>query len=108
MMTRPLAEQTVVITGASSGIGRAAAILYPGSSRSLSPSAYSASPQSFAACRTVGEDRYAKWLFEVSGGRGFWRAECHLFDLTGGATVTVAPPVTSGLGNPQWACSWKS
>jgi Tol biopolymer transport system component len=31
-----------------------------------------------------------------------------ILDHTGGAPVRVAPPLTSGLGNPQWAPSWKS
>ena len=31
-----------------------------------------------------------------------------IVDLKGGAPVTVAPPLASGLGDPQWARSWKS
>jgi Tol biopolymer transport system component len=31
-----------------------------------------------------------------------------ILDLAGGPMVTVAPPLTAGLGPPQWAPSWKS
>jgi hypothetical protein len=31
-----------------------------------------------------------------------------ILDLAGSAPVTVAPPLAAGLGNPQWAPSWKS
>ncbi|MHC5538089.1 TolB family protein [Singulisphaera rosea] len=31
-----------------------------------------------------------------------------LLDLTGGAPMRVAPPLSSGLGYPQWGPSWKS
>ena len=31
-----------------------------------------------------------------------------ILDLAGGPPVTVAPPLTAGLGPPQWAPSWKS
>lgn len=31
-----------------------------------------------------------------------------ILDLAGAAPVTVAPPLTAGLGNPEWAPSWKS
>ena len=30
-----------------------------------------------------------------------------ILDLAGGAPVKIAPPLTTGLGDPQWARSWK-
>jgi Tol biopolymer transport system component len=44
-------------------------------------------------------------------GKGYLEMFDHkliIMDLKGGAPVTVAPPLTSGLGDPQWAPSWKS
>jgi Tol biopolymer transport system component len=31
-----------------------------------------------------------------------------ILDISGGAPAIVAPPLKSGLGNPEWAASWKS
>lgn len=30
-----------------------------------------------------------------------------ILDLAGGVPVTIPPPLTAGLGPPQWALSWK-
>jgi Tol biopolymer transport system component len=53
------------------------------------------------ACSVHSERRHEKGYLEM------FDHKLIILDLTGGAPVTVAPPLTSGLGNPQWAASWK-
>jgi Tol biopolymer transport system component len=54
------------------------------------------------ACSVHSERRHEKGYLEM------FDHQIIIIDLTGGAPVKVAPPLSSGLGNPQWARSWKS
>jgi len=54
------------------------------------------------ACSVHSERRYEKGHLEM------FDHKLIILDRNGGAPVTVAPPLGSGLGNPPWAPSWKS
>jgi Tol biopolymer transport system component len=54
------------------------------------------------ACSVHSERRHEKGYLEMFDHRLI------ILDLTGGAPVTVAPPLNSGLGDPQWTRSWRS
>jgi len=54
------------------------------------------------ACSVHSERRHEKGYLEM------FDHKLIILDLNGGAPATVAPPLASGLGDPQWAPSWKS
>jgi Tol biopolymer transport system component len=54
------------------------------------------------ACSVHSERRHEKGYLEMID------YKLVIVDLKGGAPVTVTPPLAAGLGDPQWARSWKS
>jgi dipeptidyl aminopeptidase/acylaminoacyl peptidase len=53
------------------------------------------------ACTVHAERRHEKGYLEMLDHK------LVILDLKGGAPVYVAPPLPSGMGNPQWARSWR-